>query len=205
MAQYHVVTETDSRHADWLPLHTRCVAGFQKLLKKQHADGLLRARRFLSGGHLYVGAELLWKSVHSCQPSDRLTIPASYSHLHYQSLHRWLNKLAEACRLPSGRTSSQYNWAHQKTAQMFLCKKMLIPFFKNRKAFFFLLKMKKKILQLMAIITKLIDLASCSLSRDWPHLHRISTSFISSLKKKLLKCMCLCGGIFRRESGNKVK
>lgn len=42
------------------------------------------------------------------------------------------------------------------------------------------LKVEEEILQLLATITKLIDLASCSLSRDWPHLHKSPTSLISS-------------------------
>lgn len=42
------------------------------------------------------------------------------------------------------------------------------------------LKVKEGVLQLLATITKLIDLASCSLSRDWPHLHKSPTSLISS-------------------------
>lgn len=44
------------------------------------------------------------------------------------------------------------------------------------------LKAEEDILRLMATITKLIDLTSCSLSRDWPRLHKSPTSLISSWK-----------------------
>lgn len=116
----------------------------------------------------------------------------------------WINWLKPADSLQE-ELARKYNWAHHKTAQIFLYNKMLIAFFKNRKAFFFNLEMKKEILYLVVLITKLIDLASCSLSRDWPHLHRSSTSLIFPSKKTQLKNMYLCEGIFRRESGNKVK
>lgn len=61
--------------------------------------------------------------------------------------------------------------------------------------------MKKEILYLVVLITKLIDLASC---RDWPHLHRSSTSLIFPSKKPNLKICIFAEGYSGGSQGIKL-
>lgn len=92
-------SEWDSLRADWPPLRAHCGTAFQKLLKGHYADGLLCSNEVLSGGLLYAGAELLWKSVCSCRCSDGLAVPASHIYIINRCTDDWISWLKPAASL----------------------------------------------------------------------------------------------------------